>query len=158
MHGAAQEDFDQLVVFTVLADAGAGQGTLEEFRQVDGAHAQGAGAVLVDIEVDDLARFFPVQMHVGHVAVLTHLGRDLARQGPHFFDVLAGHAKLHRVTNRRAVLQAGDPRTQVGELLVEGFDQPGAQGFALLDGLGQHHKLGKAGRRQLLVQGQVEAR
>ncbi|MNZ46900.1 hypothetical protein D3C78_645960 [compost metagenome] len=89
--------------------------------------------------------------------VLANLGRHLARQRTHLLDVLTGDPELHRITHRRAVLQAGDPRAQVRELLIEGGDQPTAQGFTLFNGLGQHHELGKAGRRQLLIQRQIEA-
>ncbi|MOA58501.1 hypothetical protein D3C78_1829130 [compost metagenome] len=71
--------------------------------------------------------------------------------------MLASHPELHRIAHWRAVLQAGNARAQVRELLVEGGDQPTAQGFTFFDGIGQHHELGKACRRQLLVQRQVEA-
>ncbi|MNQ65317.1 hypothetical protein D3C85_797700 [compost metagenome] len=78
--------------------------------------------------------------------VLANLGRDLARQGADFLDVFARHPKLHRVTHRRAVLQARDTRTQAGELFIECVDQPAAQRLPVLDALGQHHELGKTRR------------
>ena len=131
---------------------------MQKPRQVGGAHAQRPRPVLIDIEVHHLARFFPVQVHVYHVRVFAHLGRRFTRQRPDFFDVFAGHPELHRIPHRRAVFQTGDPRPHRGELLVQGINQPGAQAFAVFNGLGQHHKLGKAGSRQLLVQRQVKAR
>ncbi len=114
--GAPQQDLDQLVVFPVLADGGTDQRTLEEFRQVGGAHSQGPGPVLVDVQVDHLAGLFPIQVHVDHMGVLSHLGRYLARQGADFLDVLAGDPELHRVAHGRPVLQARDPRAQRREL------------------------------------------
>ncbi len=105
----AQENLDQLVVFAVLADVAAGQRTLQEARQVRGAHAQRPGTVLVDVQVHRLARFFPVQVHVDHMRVLAHLGRHLAGQGANLLDVFAGDTELHRIAYGRAVFQARDP-------------------------------------------------
>ncbi|MNM44874.1 hypothetical protein D3C81_557810 [compost metagenome] len=123
-----------------------------------GAHAQGAGAVLVDLEEHRLARLLPVQVNVDHMRVLAHLVGHFAGQRTGLLDVLASYPELHRVTHGRAVFQAGDPGTQVGELLVHGADQPTAQALAVFHRLGQYHELGEAGRRQLLVQRQVETR
>ncbi|MNQ88069.1 hypothetical protein D3C85_1033200 [compost metagenome] len=105
-HGAAQEDLDQFVVLAVLAHRCPGQRTLQELRQVGGAHAHGTGAVLVDVQPHHLARLFPVQVHVHHMGVLTHFVGHLASQGTDFVDMLAGDPELHRVAHRRAVLQA----------------------------------------------------
>ena len=91
------------------------------------------------------------------MGVAPHLGCDLARQRPYLFDMLAGHPKLHRIAHRRAVFQTRHPRAYRRELFIERVDQPGAQAFPVLDGLGQHHKLGKARRGQLLIQWQVIA-
>ena len=91
------------------------------------------------------------------MGVAPHLGRNLARQRPYLFDMLAGHPELHRIAHRRAVFQARHPRTDGRELLIKGVDQPGAQAFPVFDGFGQYHELGKACRWQLLVQRQVIA-
>ncbi|MND69155.1 hypothetical protein D3C80_606190 [compost metagenome] len=91
------------------------------------------------------------------MGVLAHLGRHFAGQGADLLDMLAGDPELHRVAHGRAVFQARDPRTQVGELFIEGGDQPAAQLFTLLDGFRQHDELGETWRWQLLVQWQVEA-
>ncbi|MNP44091.1 hypothetical protein D3C76_1379390 [compost metagenome] len=112
-----------------------------------GAHAQGAGAVLVDFEEHRLAWLFPVQVHVHHMRVLAHLVGHFTGQRTGLLDVLASHPKLHRVTHGRAVFQAGDPGAQVRELLVDGADQPAAQALAVFHRAGQHHELGEAGRR-----------
>ena len=92
------------------------------------------------------------------MGVLAHLDRYLPRQGTNLLDMLARHPELHRIAHRRTVLQTGDPSTQLGELRIQRGDQPAAQGFTILQALGQYHELGKARRRQLLVQRQVETR
>ncbi|MNF84930.1 hypothetical protein D3C84_673110 [compost metagenome] len=158
MHGAAQQDLDQLVVFAVLTDTGTGQRALQKLRQVRRAHAQCSSAVLIDVQVHDFAWFFPIKVNVDHMRVFPNLGRDFTRQGPNFLDVLTRDPELHRIANRRAVFQARDPRPQRRELFVERRDQPRTQGFAVLDGLGQHHNLGEARSRQLLIQRQVKTR
>ncbi len=158
MHGAAQQDLDQLVVFAVLADAGTGQRALQELRQVCRAHAQCPCTVLIDIQIDDLAGLFPVQVDVDHMRVFANLGRDLSGQCADFLDVLTGHPELHRIANRRTVLQARDPRAQGRKLFVEGRDQPGAQGFAIFDGFCQDDELGEARCWQLLIKRQVKTR
>ena len=135
----------------------AGQRALQELRQAGGAHPQGTGALLVDAQVHHLARLFPIQVHIHHVRVLAHLVGDLARQFANLRDVLAGNPELLRIAHRRPVLQATDAAAQVREVLVHPLDQPLAQRLAALQVLGQHHHLGEAGRRQLLVQRQVEA-
>ena len=122
-----------------------------------GAHAQGTRAVLVNFQEHRLARFFPVQVHVDHMRVLPHLVSHFTRQRAGLLDVFAGHPELHRVAHRRAVFQARNAGAQVGELLVHDADQPATQALAVFHRLGQHHELGKAGGRQLLVQRQVEA-
>ncbi|MCY1418410.1 hypothetical protein D9M71_339690 [compost metagenome] len=155
-HGAAQEDLDQLIVFAVLAHRRTRQRALQESRQVGGAHPHRPGAVLVDVQPHHLARLLPVQVHVHHMRVFAHLVGHLAGQGADFVDVFAGYAELHRVTHRRAILQARDTAAQGGEFIVQHLDQPAADFLAGLDGLGQHHELGEARRRQLLVQRQVE--
>ncbi len=154
---AAQKDLDQLVVLAVLADRGAGQRALQEAGQVRGAHPQGTSPVLIDFQEYRLAWLLPVQVHIHHMGILAHLVGHLAGQRAGLLDMLAGNPELHRVAHGRAVFQAGDAGTQVGELLVHGVDQPTAQALPILHRLGQHHELGKAGRRQLLVQRQVEA-
>ncbi|MCY1458347.1 hypothetical protein D9M71_757210 [compost metagenome] len=83
---------------------------MQEPRQVRRAHAQRPRAVLIDVQVHHLARFFPIEVDVDHMRVLANLGRDFARQRPHLLDVLPGHAELYRVANRRTVFQARDPR------------------------------------------------
>ncbi|MCY1300288.1 hypothetical protein D9M70_498490 [compost metagenome] len=91
-------------------------------------------------------------MDVHHVRILAHLVGDLAGDGAHLVDVFAGHAELHRVAHRRTVLQARDARTQGRELVVHGLDQPAADFLAGFEALRQHHELGEAGGRQLLVE------
>ena len=105
----AQQNLDQLVVFAVLADRGAQQRALQKARQVGRAHTQGPCPVLINIEVHHLARFFPVQVHIDHMGVIANLGRHLARQRPHLFDMLAGDPELHRIAHRRTVFQARYP-------------------------------------------------
>ena len=73
-------------------------------------------------------------------------------------NVLAGDAELNRVAHRRAVFQPRHPAAQGGELFAHGVDQPGADFLALFDAVGEHHELGEAGLRQLLVERQVETR
>src|SRR5690606_41426008 len=63
-----------------------------------------------------------------------------------------------RIAHRRTILQSADTPAQVGKLVAQYLDQPAAQHLALLQAVGQHHELGEAGGRQLLVQRQVEAR
>ncbi|MNH23270.1 hypothetical protein D3C79_831590 [compost metagenome] len=90
--------------------------------------------------------------------VLAHLVRHFTGQCTGLLDMLASDPELHRVAHGRAVFQAGDAGTQVGELLVHSVDQPTAQALALLHGRGQHDELGKTGGGQLLVQWQIETR
>ena len=127
--GAAQEDLDQLVVFTELADTVADEGSPQEAGQLRGAHAQRTGAILIDVQAHHLARLLPVQMDVGHVRVLADLGGDLP-QPAHHIDVLAGDTELHRVTHRRAVLQPRHAAAQAREVLAHALDQPAAQCLA----------------------------
>ena len=97
-------------------------------------------------------------MHVGHRRVVPHHGGHVAGQLTDLGNVLAGDAELNRVAHRRAVLQPRHPAAQGGELFAHGVDQPGADFLALFDAVGEHHELGEAGRRQLLVQRQIETR
>ena len=112
--GAAQEDLDQLVVFTELADTVADEGSPQEAGQLRGAHAQRTGAILIDVQAHHLAWLLPVQMDVGHVRVLADLGGDLPRQPAHHIDVLAGDTELHRVTHRRGCPAASRGRAGSG--------------------------------------------
>ncbi len=97
-------------------------------------------------------------MDVGHVRVLVDLCSNLASQPAHHVDVLAGDTELHRIAHRRAILQSRHATTQAREVLAHTLDQPTAQSLAGFDAVGQHDELGEAGRRQLLIQRQVETR
>ncbi|KIQ96335.1 hypothetical protein TI01_2093 [Lysobacter sp. A03] len=155
---AAQDHADQLVALAVGADLDARQRAAEYLRQLRRRYAQRAGTCLVDSQAHDLARLIPVQVDVGDVRVVADLVADRVRNLAHLIDVLAGDAELHRIADRWTVLQPGDPQLQVGEQRHDLVDHPAAHCLARLQVLGHQHELGEVGRRQLLVQWQVETR
>src|SRR3546814_3909744 len=65
-------------------------------------------------------------------------------------DLLAGYAELHRIADRRTVLQPGHAQLQLGEMRGDVVDQPVAQFLARVDVVGADNELGEVGRRQQL--------
>jgi hypothetical protein len=154
----AQADFDKLVAFAIPGDRHAGQRGLQEIRQILRRHAEHARALLIDVELDHFGRLLPVEVDVAQGRIPAHHVGDLARELAHRGDVGARDAELHRIADRRPVLQAHDACTQLIEVLVEQFDQVGAEFLAVGERARQQHELGEARLRQLLIEWQIEAR
>ena len=79
-----------------------------------------------------------------------HLVGHLAGDRLHAVDVLAGDAELHRIADRRAVLQAGDAYLQFRERRRSGLDQLGGP-LAIADFAGAAADNGAADFLQLMA-------
>ena len=71
-------------------------------------------AVLVHHQPDRRRHLVPLQVRVAHVRVLRHRVAHLAGDPAHLLRVLADHAELHRMPDRRPEVEAVDPHPRLG--------------------------------------------
>jgi len=156
--GGGQHDVDQAIIFAVLGHDVAGVAHPAGLGDGLGAHAQGAGLVLVHHQADGLDGLVPVVIHTIQIGVVAQDDLGLVGRLAQHLGVRPHDAELHRVRHGRAVGQQANPATGLRELGRQHLREPLAQGFALGQALGQHHHLGNVALREDLVHGQVEAR
>ena len=77
---------------------------------------------------------------------------------PHRADLRPADAELHRKPDRRPILETGDPGAHRWILRAQQLAPARHQLLAILDALGRDHELREVGRRQLLIERQIEAR
>ncbi len=109
--GRAQIDADQLVALAILRDGVAGERHREEARNVVGGHAEFACLLLIDFEAHRaLGGLVPVELDVAGAAVGAHGRGDALGDRTHGSDIVAAHAELHGIADRRSIFEARQAR------------------------------------------------
>src|SRR5690606_36693106 len=129
--GTAQQYHDQLVTVAELADPVAVELAGEEAGHIGGTQAQGPGALLIDVQVDYLARLLPVQVDMVDRRAAPYLRGDLPGHTARLIDMLAGDTELDSIALRRAVLHPGDAGAHLGVIACVDLHQPSADLLAI---------------------------
>ena len=120
--------------------------------------AELARLVLVDVDAHALQALAPVLVDAPHVRVGAQDRGHLVGDRLHLPVVLAEHAELHRIADRRPVLEPVDAAAHEREVVVEQLLDLRQHALARLAALGHHHQLAEVEVRRLHVERQVEAR
>ena len=155
----AQHDLDGLVLVAELADLEAGQHGLQRTAHCLRGDPEGAGAVLVDVELQARHRLEPVVVHVADARALARMTsatsparrRTSLRSGP-VTRTCTGPA------DRRTVEQPIGLGADAREVLRQHVAHAQQHALARLDRLRHQQQLGEVLVLQLLVERQVEAR
>ena len=91
-----------------------GDQRLQRLGDVLRREAQRPRAVLVHHQPDRRRHLVPLQVRVAHVGVLRHRVAHLAGDPADLLRVLADHAELHRMPDRRPEVEAVDPHPRLG--------------------------------------------
>ena len=149
---------DEVGAVAHLGHGQAGDQRLQRLGDVLRRQPERPGAVLVDHQPDRRRHLVPLQVRVAHVGVRGHRVAHLLGDAADLAGVVADHAELHRMADRRPEVEAVDPHPRARERAVgDRLLQPRLDALARLGVLREDHRLGEGRVRQLRVQPEPEA-
>ena len=118
----APHHINELVAFAILRDGHAVQPGLQGERHILRGDAQCARTALVDLDLEVLDFVIPVKMHITQAVILTHDVCYLMGGGAQLGEVFTHDAKLHHVTDGRAIFQTHHAATHASPAAIWGIE------------------------------------